>query len=100
MKKLLISCLLLIGMNAGAQTLPTYLDETKPVEQRIDDVLSRMTLDEKIAVIHAQSKFSAAGACQSPGKETGHSRPLDRRRPSWYTPQHTVGQVARRRTDQ
>ena len=61
MKKLLISCLLLIGMNAGAQTLPTYLDETKPVEQRIDDVLSRMTLDEKIAVIHAQSKFSAAG---------------------------------------
>lgn len=61
MKKLLISCLLLIGMNAGAQTLPTYLDETKPVEQRIDDVLSRMTLDEKIAIIHAQSKFSAAG---------------------------------------
>ena len=36
-----------------AQT-PVYLDETKPVEQRIDDALARMTLDEKIAVIHAQ----------------------------------------------
>ena len=40
---------------------PVYLDETKPVEQRIDDALARMTLDEKIAVIHAQSKFSSPG---------------------------------------
>ena len=39
----------------------TYLDENVPVEQRIDDALSRMTLDEKIAVIHAQSKFSSPG---------------------------------------
>jgi beta-glucosidase len=44
-----------------AQNLPVYLDETKPLEQRIDDALSRMTLDEKIAVIHAQSKFSSPG---------------------------------------
>ena len=41
--------------------MPVYLDESKPVEQRIDDALSRMTLDEKIAVIHAQSKFSSPG---------------------------------------
>ena len=46
---------------AQAQPLPVYLDETKPVEQRIDDALSRMTLEEKIAVIHAQSKFSSPG---------------------------------------
>ena len=46
---------------ANAQTLPVYLDETKPVEQRIDDAIGRMTLDEKIAVIHAQSKFSSPG---------------------------------------
>jgi len=45
---------------ASAQT-PVYLDESKPIEQRIDDALSRMTLDEKIAVIHAQSKFSSPG---------------------------------------
>ncbi|MBO7587806.1 MAG: glycoside hydrolase family 3 C-terminal domain-containing protein [Bacteroidaceae bacterium] len=41
--------------------IPVYLDENKPVEQRIEDALSRMTLDEKIAVIHAQSKFSSPG---------------------------------------
>ena len=45
-----------------AQTsTPAYLDATLPVEQRIDDALSRMTLDEKIRILHAQSKFSSAG---------------------------------------
>ena len=44
-----------------AQTLPVYLDETKSVDERVEDALSRMTLDEKIAVIHAQSKFSSPG---------------------------------------
>jgi beta-glucosidase len=43
-----------------AQT-PAYLNEDMPLEQRIDDALARMTLDEKIAVIHAQSKFSSPG---------------------------------------
>ena len=50
-----------VCVNTQAQTLPKYLDERVPVEQRIDDALSRMTLDEKIAVIHAQSKFSSPG---------------------------------------
>ena len=40
---------------------PVYLDETKPVEERIEDALSRMTLEEKIDMLHAQSKFSSAG---------------------------------------
>ena len=44
-----------------AQQLPVYLDETQPLEQRVEDALKRMTLDEKIAIIHAQSKFSAPG---------------------------------------
>lgn len=62
MKKKLILGLLLAGtMTVAAQTTPIYLDETKPVEQRIEDALSRMTLEEKIAVIHAQSKFSSPG---------------------------------------
>ena len=56
--KYLMSALLLGAAAATqAQSLPVYLDESKPIEQRIDDALSRMTLDEKIAVIHAQSKF-------------------------------------------
>ena len=52
--------MLLSVTGANAQT-PVYLDETKPLEQRVEDALSRMTLDEKIAIIHAQSKFSAPG---------------------------------------
>ena len=62
MNKMLISTLLLMTTTTiQASQLPTYLDETKPVEERIEDALSRMTLDEKIAVIHAQSKFSSPG---------------------------------------
>ena len=41
--------------------IPVYLDETKPVEERIEDALGRMTLEEKIDMLHAQSKFSSAG---------------------------------------
>ncbi|MBQ5614604.1 MAG: glycoside hydrolase family 3 C-terminal domain-containing protein, partial [Tidjanibacter sp.] len=41
--------------------LPDYLNPEVEVEARIDDAMSRMTLDEKIAIIHAQSKFSSAG---------------------------------------
>ena len=43
-----------------AQT-PVYLDPSKGIEDRVEDALSRMTLAEKIDVIHAQSKFSSAG---------------------------------------
>ena len=51
---------LVLGLSSQAQT-PVYLDDTKPIEERIEDALSRMTLEEKIAMIHAQSKFSSPG---------------------------------------
>ncbi|MDE6853464.1 MAG: glycoside hydrolase family 3 C-terminal domain-containing protein [Muribaculaceae bacterium] len=38
-----------------------YQDGSLPLEERVDDALSRMTTAEKIAIIHAQSKFSSAG---------------------------------------
>lgn len=41
--------------------IPVYLDETKPVQERIEDALTRMTTEEKIAMCHAQSKFSTPG---------------------------------------
>ena len=44
-----------------AQQTPIYLDATQPIEKRIDDALSRMTLQEKVAMCHAQSKFSSPG---------------------------------------
>lgn len=63
MKKIVISILAIaVSAIAVAQnTLPLYLDESAPLERRIDDAISRMTLEEKIRIIHAQSKFSSAG---------------------------------------
>ena len=67
MKKLILSCVLSAVAFATSQAqqtasnLPIYLDQTKSEEQRIDDAISRMTLAEKIRIIHAQSKFSSAG---------------------------------------
>lgn len=63
MKKIiaLSTLALAFGLSVQAQTTPVYLDETKPIEERIEDALSRMTLEEKVAMIHAQSKFSSPG---------------------------------------
>lgn len=41
-----------------------YLDPNAPIEQRVEDALNRMTLNEKIAIIHAQSKFSSPGVAR------------------------------------
>ena len=60
-KSILALLLGVCSMSAAAQGTPVYLDETKPIEERVEDALKRMTLDEKIAVIHAQSKFSSPG---------------------------------------
>lgn len=62
--KLLLSFLFVASLATpvGAQNaVPVYLDESKPIEQRVEDALSRMTLEEKVAMCHAQSKFSSAG---------------------------------------
>ena len=41
--------------------LPATRTRAQGIERQVENYLSRMTLDEKIAVIHAQSKFSARG---------------------------------------
>jgi len=62
-KKLLFvfSVFAIVSSNAQSQKIPAYLDETQPIEQRVEDALSRMTLQEKIRMLHAQSKFSSSG---------------------------------------
>ena len=54
----------LLAMTAqvmAQEPTPPYLDDNQPIEVRVEDALSRMTLKEKIAIIHAQSKFSSPG---------------------------------------
>lgn len=49
------------GAAASQAATPVYLDENAPIEKRVEDALSRMTLEEKVALCHAQSKFSTKG---------------------------------------
>ena len=54
--------LLLVGMGTlTAQDLPVFLDDKQDLETRIEDALQRLTIEEKVALLHAQSKFSSAG---------------------------------------
>lgn len=62
MKKILLGIFLSVAaFTAAQQETPVYLDDTKPLEERVEDALSRMTREEKVAIIHAQSKFSSPG---------------------------------------
>lgn len=46
---------------SAANAKPAYLDAGRPIEERVEDALARMTLEEKVTLCHAQSKFSSAG---------------------------------------
>ena len=58
---LTIFCLSCSVVQAQDVNIPVYLDEDKPIEERVQDALSKMTLEEKVAMCHAQSKFSSPG---------------------------------------
>ena len=61
MSKFFLSFFLLTLPFLAFAQQPLYLDDSQPIERRIDDAMSRMTLQEKINILHAQSKFSSRG---------------------------------------
>ena len=60
LKAMLLGLSIMAALPASAQK-PVYLDTNKPIEERVKDALNRMTLEEKVKMLHAQSKFSSAG---------------------------------------
>lgn len=59
--KFLATLLLTCSISTVSAQTPVYMDDAQPIEARVKDALSRMTLEEKVALCHAQSKFSSAG---------------------------------------
>ena len=65
MKKTIILAAVALVMSACCSQSkfdgPTYLNPNAPIEERVEDALSRMTLEEKVGMTTAQSKFSSRG---------------------------------------
>jgi beta-glucosidase len=45
---------------AAEESAPVYLNASQPLETRVDDLLARLTLEEKISLLHGDSKFTTA----------------------------------------
>ena len=52
LSKMLMALTIASASNMSA-TEPIYLDRNAPIEKRVEDALSRMTLEEKVALCHA-----------------------------------------------
>jgi beta-glucosidase len=55
----LIASIFLAISRSMAADLP-YLDPKVPIDTRVEDLLGRLTLEEKISLLHADSKFTTA----------------------------------------
>ena len=58
-------CLLVYTLASSAclvrADVPAYLNDSLDIETRVEDALGRLSVEEKIAMIHAQSKFTSPG---------------------------------------
>jgi beta-glucosidase len=66
---LLMSGIILATIVAASQTVcaqehPLYLDETKPIEARVADLLPKLTLEEKVSLCYGNSTFTTAGVAR------------------------------------
>jgi beta-glucosidase len=67
MKHIAIIGMLLTGFawnlraaDSAAGRVELYRDPAEPIEARVEDLLSRLSLEEKISLLHADSKFTSA----------------------------------------
>lgn len=51
----------IVGISMAQKQVPIYMDESESLDKRVENALSLMTLEEKVALCHAQSKFSSKG---------------------------------------
>ncbi|WP_147676105.1 beta-glucosidase [Algibacter pacificus] len=56
-----MSSLLLINAKVNAQQITVQNNSNQYLEKRIDSIIQQLTLEEKVAMCHAQSKFSSPG---------------------------------------
>jgi len=47
--------------SAAAQESPLYLDASQPIEARINNLLPKLTLEEKVSLVHGNANFTTAG---------------------------------------
>ena len=48
-RQMFVAFILFLTVQAAGQNIPAYRNSALPVEQRVADLLSRMTLEEKVA---------------------------------------------------
>jgi beta-glucosidase len=53
-----------VSISVAQSVKPFYMDENHPLEERVKNALSLMTVEEKVALCHAQSKFSSKGVAR------------------------------------
>lgn len=57
----IVICTLGLSRAAFADEPPAYLNSAQPIEKRVDDLLARLTLEEKVSLTHGNSIFNVAG---------------------------------------
>lgn len=60
-RKFILLAAVTIPTSLWSQDIPVYRDASKPMEERINDAISRMTLEEKVGLLHADRSYGSAG---------------------------------------
>ena len=55
---ILLVCIWVTSFMDAQSDFPVYQDDSKPMEERIEDALHRMTLEEKVAMCHAPVSYT------------------------------------------